>query len=148
MIVGNDQMEMFDDDLIPAMSVYRGATIPYPREEDREMPPLGIPIAIPGHIPPQGATYKGLPDLRPTHHRDTIAEQFDVTSMASYNGVEHIPQAYGFVYRNIMNDDPVPTVPVIATFHHLNQPTVALLPISASATHVRSSPGKAMRASH
>src|SRR5579875_1882680 len=123
-IVGNDQMEMFDDDLIPAMSVYRGETIPT-EEEIAKMPP-GIPIAIPGHIPPQGATYPGLPDLAKHIIEGAIAEQFDVTSMAKLPaGVEHIPHAFGFVFRNIMNDHAIPTVPVVLnTFYPPNQPSV------------------------
>jgi 3-O-methylgallate 3,4-dioxygenase len=127
-IVGNDQMEMFDDALIPAMSVYRGATIPnaFPREEEIAKMPPGIPIAIPGHIPPQGAIYKGLPDLAQHVIETAMTESFDVTSMAQLPaGVEHIPHAFGFVFRNIMNDDPVPTVPVVLnTFYPPNQPTV------------------------
>jgi 3-O-methylgallate 3,4-dioxygenase len=122
-------MEMFDDGLIPAMSVYRGETIPnaFPREEEIAKMPPGIPIAIPGHIPPQGATYPGLPDLGKHIIETAISEQFDVTSMGRLpDGVEHIPHAFGFVFRNIMADKAVPTVPVVLnTFYPPNQPSVA-----------------------
>jgi hypothetical protein len=127
-IVGNDQMEMFSDALIPAISVYRGEEIPnaFPEEEEIAKMPPGIPIAIPGHIPPQGATYRGLPELATEIIETAIADRFDVTSLGRLPaGVGHIPHAFGFVYRQIMRDDPVPTVPVVLnTFYPPNQPTV------------------------
>lgn len=127
-IVGNDQMEMFKEPLIPAMSVYRGETIPnaFPTEEEIAKMPPGIPIAITGHIPPQGATYQGLPALATHIIEQAMVDQFDVASLASLpNNYCHIPHAFGFVFRNIMADKPVPTVPVVLnTFYPPNQPTV------------------------
>lgn len=127
-IVGNDQMEMFKEPLIPALSVYRGETIPnaFPTEEEIANMPPGIPIAIPGHIPPQGATYRGQPKLATHIVARAIADQFDVTSLGAMpNGYGHIPHAFGFVYRQIMSDKPVPSVPVVLnTFYPPNQPTV------------------------
>lgn len=127
-IVGNDQMEMFKDALIPALSVYRGETIPnaFPTEAEFAKMPPGIPIAVPGHIPPAGAEYRGLPGLGKHVIETAIADQFDVTSIGSLPaGCGHIPHAFGFVFRQIMNDDPVPTLPVVLnTFYQPNQPTV------------------------
>lgn len=127
-IVGNDQMEMFKDPLIPAMSVYRGELIPnaFPSDAEIAAMPPGIPIAIPGHIPPQGATYPGLPELATHIIEGAIADQFDITSLKSLpNDYKHIPHAFGFVFRQIMGDKAVPTVPVVLnTFYPPNQPTV------------------------
>ena len=127
-IVGNDQMEMFKDALIPAMSVYRGETIPnaFPTKDEIARMPPGIPIAIPGHIPLEGATYDGLPGLATHIIEQAIEDGFDVTSLKCLpQGVGHIPHAFGFVFRNIMADKPVPTVPVVLnTFYPPNQPTV------------------------
>jgi 3-O-methylgallate 3,4-dioxygenase len=127
-IVGNDQMEMFSDALIPAMSVYGAETIPnaFPTEEEFAKMPPGIPIAVPGHIPPQGATYHGLPELAQHIIATAIADQFDVTALGALpDRIKHIPHAFGFVFRQMMNDKPVPTVPVVLnTFYPPNQPTV------------------------
>ncbi len=127
-IVGNDQKEMFKDVLIPAMSVYRGEVIPnaFPSNDDIAKMPPGIPIAIPGHIPPQGATYPGLPELATHIIERAMTDEFDLASLASLpNGYDHIPHAFGFVYRQIMNDRAVPSVPVVLnTFYPPNQPTV------------------------
>ncbi len=128
-IVGNDQMEMFKEPLIPAMSVYRGETIPnaFPTEDEIAKMPPGIPIAITGHIPPEGATYRGLPGLATHLIEQAITDQFDVASLGSLpDNYHHIPHAFGFVFRNIMNDKAVPTVPVVLnTFYPPNQPTVS-----------------------
>jgi len=128
-IVGNDQMEMFKEPLIPAMSVYRGETIPnaYPTEDEIAKMPPGIPIAITGHIPPHGATYQGLPALATHLIEQAITDQFDVASIGSLpDNYHHIPHAFGFVFRNIMSDKAVPTVPVVLnTFYPPNQPTVS-----------------------
>jgi hypothetical protein len=126
-LFGNDQMEMFSD-LIPAFSVYWGESLPnkmYSAERMAKMPP-GIAISVPGHIPPQGAVYKGLPGLGKHILERTIADQFDVASMTKMpGGHETLPHAFGFIYRRIMSDQPVPSVPVVLnTFYPPNQPTV------------------------
>jgi 3-O-methylgallate 3,4-dioxygenase len=127
-IVGNDQMEMFKEALIPAMSVYRGEIIPneFPTEEEIGKMAPGIPIALPGHIPVEGATYHGLPELATHIIAQAITDGFDVTSLKEMpQGVHHIPHAFGFVFRQIMSDKAVPTVPVVLnTFYPPNQPTV------------------------
>lgn len=127
-IVGNDQMEMFKDGLIPAMSVYRGATIPnqYPSEAEIAALPPGIAISIEGHIPPEGGTYRGLPELATHITESAIADRFDIASITALPAAyHHIPHAFGFVYRQIMNDKPVPSVPVVLnTFYPPNQPNV------------------------
>jgi len=128
-IVGNDQMEMFVNGTIPAMSVYWGDTIPndFPDADEMAALPPGIPISVPGHIPPEGATYEGLPKLGRHLIDHAIEDSFDMAAVTTLpeNGRRHIPHAFGFVYRQIMNDKPVPSVPVILnTFYPPNQPTV------------------------
>jgi 3-O-methylgallate 3,4-dioxygenase len=128
-IVGNDQMEMFTAGTIPAMSVFWGDKLPneFPDEEEMAALPPGIPISVPGHIPPEGAIYDGLPKLGRHIIDRAIEDSFDVASVTTLpeNGRQHIPHAFGFVFRQIMNDKPVPTVPVILnTFYPPNQPTV------------------------
>ena len=128
-IVGNDQMEMFTAGTIPAMSVYMAAEIPndFPTEAELAAMPPGIPIAIPGHIPPEGATYEGLPGLARHIVDRAIGDSFDVATVSTLppTARHHIPHAFGFVYRQIMSDKPVPSVPVVLnTFYPPNQPTV------------------------
>jgi hypothetical protein len=127
-IVGNDQMEMFTDATIPAFACYWGETIPneFPDEAHLEAMPPGIAVSVLGHIPPQGATYPGMPELGRHIIGRAIADHFDVAAMKSLpNGRDHVPHAFGFVFRQIMSDRPVPTVPIVLnTFYPPNQPTV------------------------
>jgi 3-O-methylgallate 3,4-dioxygenase len=125
-LIGNDQMECFNDSLIPAFSVLYGDTIinsDYTAERLAKLPP-GIAVSVPGHIPPGGATYRAVADLGQHLIKSTMADGFDVAAMKRLPGDE-TPHAFGFVYRQIMNDRVIPSVPVfINTFYPPNQPTV------------------------
>ena len=124
-IVGNDQMECFSETLIPAFAVLYGETIAntmYSPERMAKLPP-GVRISVPGHIPPEGAVYPAVADLGRHIIASAIADEFDVAAMSSLPRNE-TPHAFGFVYRQIMNDNVVPSVPVILnTFYPPNQPT-------------------------
>lgn len=130
-IVGNDQRELFLEDVTPAITVYHGATIeniPATEEQKKIMPP-GIAIAEPGHCPPTAATYPGAAEFGEHVIRRLIGEHFDVASSkrlpigsAWRNG---IPHAFGFPYRQIMRDAPPPSLPIILNvFYPPNQPPV------------------------
>ncbi len=118
-IIGNDQRELFLDDVLPAVTVFWGReipNIPATAEERARMGP-GIAVAEEGHCPPEGARYPGSPDLGRHVIRALIAEGFDVAQSARLprdgNPDHGIPHAFGFVYRQLMADAPPPTVPVI-----------------------------------
>ncbi|MGH8150131.1 MAG: protocatechuate 3,4-dioxygenase [Steroidobacteraceae bacterium] len=130
-IMGNDQSELFLDDVIPAITVFRGPTLwdqPADAEQAARMPP-GIHEAEWGHSPPQYTEYPGLPDLATHIIRTAVGQGFDVA--ASQRLPVHpghwssgMPHAFGFVYRQLMRDRVVPNVPVILnTFFPPNQPT-------------------------
>ena len=125
-LVGNDQMEIFDDRLIPAFSVFLGDTITNHELSTARLSklPPGIAESMPGYIPQGGADYRGHPELALSIVRRAMADEFDVASMKSLPKPE-TPHAFGFVYRRIMRDNPVPSVPVLLnTFYPPNQPTV------------------------
>jgi 3-O-methylgallate 3,4-dioxygenase len=126
-LVGNDQMECFSDSLIPAFSVLYGDQIlngEYSAERRAKLPP-GIEIAMRGRIPPGGAVYPAQADLGRHIIASMIGEGFDVAAMRRLPG-DLTPHAFGFVYRQIMHDRVIPSVPVfINTFYPPNQPTVA-----------------------
>ena len=125
-IIGNDQMEIFDERLIPAFGVFYGDRITnfeFSPERLAKLPP-GIAESIPGYIPPGGATSQGHPELALTIIGQAMADEFDVAAMKSLPKPE-TPHAFGFVFRRIMRDQPIPTVPVlINTFYPPNQPSV------------------------
>ncbi len=134
-IIGNDQRELFADDIMPAFTVYCGEEIenvPRTGEQVKRLPE-GIHIADRGHLPPTRQSYPGLPELG-LHIIDcSMREGFDVAYSRRLPKVDReisildgIPHAYGFVYRQIMQDRVIPNVPVILnTFYPPNRPTAA-----------------------
>ncbi|HLQ78456.1 MAG TPA: protocatechuate 3,4-dioxygenase [Terriglobia bacterium] len=127
-IIGNDQREIFSDELTPAITIYRGAEIPnIPHNEPESSP--GLAIAEQGNCPPDGATYPGAPEFADHIIRSVSAEGFDLTQSTTIpkNATRAgIPHAYGFIYHRLMADAPPPSVPVILNVHYApNQPSVA-----------------------
>lgn len=128
-IFGNDQMELFGDENIPAFAVYQGETIEnqeYDEEHMAKMPP-GIAISVPGHIPPRGATYSGQPQLAAHIIASLTRYGFDVAALKRFPAHHPtVPHAFGFVYRQLMSDRVVPSVPLFTnTFYPPNQPPAA-----------------------
>jgi hypothetical protein len=126
-IVGNDQREIFTDELTPAITVFRGKhipNIPYTGHEDSP----GLAIAEKGNCPPEGATYAGAQDLA-DHIISSLAEDdFDLsqsTSLPKSAVRPGIPHAYGFIYHRVLADTPPPSVPIIFNVHYEpNRPAV------------------------
>jgi OH-DDVA oxygenase len=130
-IFGNDQDELFLDDIIPAIAVFDGPVIwnePASTDQASKMPP-GIHAAESGHNPPVRTEYPGHPQLARRIIEQAIADEFDVARSARLpenpghwsSGIGH---AFGFVYRQIMRDQVIPNVPLISnTFFPPNQPT-------------------------
>src|SRR6185503_3984548 len=126
-IVGNDQREIFSDDLTPAITVFRGAEIQNIPDKKPEVSP-GLKIAEAGNCPPQGATYAGAQDLADHIINTLVADDFDLTQATSTpkdSARLGIPHAYGFVYHRVLGDTPPPSVPIIFNVHYEpNRPSV------------------------
>jgi hypothetical protein len=129
-IVGNDQNEIFQTDLMPALYVFAGDGIfnePSTKEQQAQMPP-GIAIAEGGHKPAQRESYPCHPALARHLIGELMARDFDLTQSSSLpqNGSawsSGMPHAFGFVYRQIMRDRVLPHVPIVLnTFYPPNQP--------------------------
>jgi hypothetical protein len=150
-IFGNDQSEIFDEN-IPAFAVYAGATVPnLPKSaEVRAKLPPGVGEAEEGYCPPVAATYPGHPELAAHITKSLIADEFDVSVLNRLStgprGHAGIPHAFGFVYRRIMRDRVIPSVPLfVNNYYEPNKPTVkrCLAFGRAVARAVRSFPGEA-----
>jgi 3-O-methylgallate 3,4-dioxygenase len=125
-IMGNDHMEMFDESSVPAFTVFWGEELvnnPWTKEREAKAA-IGTLIAVPGHVPPNGARYPCVPALGKHLIEDMIGNGFDVAAMKRLPGDE-TPHAYGFVYRQIMGDKLIPCVPLACnTYYPPNQPTI------------------------
>lgn len=135
-IFGNDQGEMFLDDLKPAFTIMGAEffeNMPRTGEQIERLPP-GIALSDTGHLPDEGAiTVPGHPALAQHLVEYAIGSGFDVAyskrqfrpdqSRAQTAGMPH---AYGFVYKQIIRENVTPHVPVDTnTFFPPNQPTTA-----------------------
>lgn len=131
-IVGDDQMEVFTDDVIPAITIYCGSSvdnIPLTEAQLERLPP-GVAIAEGGHCPPERTTYETVPVLGRHIVETLIGDNFDVASSKRLPtgplGINSIPHAHGFIYRQIMHDAVTPNVPIMLnTFYPPNQPRAA-----------------------
>ena len=127
-VVGEDQQETFARGNMPALAVYWGATMEHVSPTEEQMCKLapGLAIAMRGWYPPDRRTYPGEPALGEHLIRSLTAQEFDVAHYqnlpAGRYGTHGVPHAYGFVFRRIMRDRPLPTVPVfINTYYPPNQ---------------------------
>jgi len=129
-IFGNDQHEIYGDDLNPPYMVYYGDKIPHhpASDEGRALMPPGVAEGEAGHAPDTYLEYDGQPELARHIIAELIAAEFDVTvspKLPSHNprtnGVSH---AFGHIYRQVMLDKVIPNVPIYQnTFFPPNQPT-------------------------
>ena len=150
-IFGNDQSEIFNDDNIPAFAVYSGEgidNIPKSPEVLANLPP-GVAEAERGYCPPVAARYPGHPVLARHLITELITAEFDVAQMNRLStgprGHNGIPHAFGFVYRRIMRDEIIPSVPLfVNNYYEPNKPTVRRCMAfgRAVARAVRSFPGE------
>jgi hypothetical protein len=117
-ILGKDQKEIFIHHS-PSLAIYTG-------EEIYNGPP-GRSVYAPDHA----VTHKGYPAL--AHHlvRSLEADGFDLTDLFQWpdnawlKAGPIVPHAYGYVYHQVMRDDPPPNVPILMNcFYPPTQPSM------------------------
>jgi len=117
-IIGKDQKEIFLEHS-PSIAIYSG-------KEIHNGPPQRLVYA-----PDHAVIHQGYPDLA-THLLTAIAaDGFDLTDLMSWpdnawmQDMPIVPHAFGFVYRQIMADNPPRNVPIlINTFYPPTQPSM------------------------
>jgi 3-O-methylgallate 3,4-dioxygenase len=131
-IAGNDQMEVFTADHVPAFAIFWGDYVEgHPRSPEflAKLNPA-VARAEADRTPAVYTQYPTHPALGRHLIQRVTAEGFDVSQIrklaAGEIGVNSAPHAYGFVYRRLMRDKVVPHVPVfVNTFYPPNQPPAA-----------------------
>jgi len=131
-VVGNDQMEVFTGDHVPAFAVFWGEYVEgHPRTpEFLAKLNRAVARAEADRTPSVYTQYPCLPGLGRHMIEKMMADGFDVAQLKKLGvgeiGVNSAPHAYGFVYRRLMRDKVVPHVPVfVNTFYPPNQPSAA-----------------------
>jgi len=132
-IFGNDQAEMFLDDIKPAFTIMgcpEFENMPRTEDQNARLPP-GIALADVGHLPDEETRiFPGHPELAEYLAGYAIENNFDVAyshrqyhpdpARAQQGGMPH---SYGFIYKQIFRDNVTPHVPIDSnTFFPPNQP--------------------------
>lgn len=117
-ILGKDQKEIFVD-FSPSLAVYTG-------EEIYNGPPQR-PVYAPDHA----VTHKAYPALARHIVQSLQANGFDLTDLFKWpdnvwlKAGPIVPHAYGYVYRQVMDDNPPPNVPILMNcFYPPTQPSM------------------------
>jgi hypothetical protein len=122
--IGDDQHEMFKDDNMPAMGIYWGETVPnVPHRQDSPIP--AVKLARWAYEGDQAMPLPGHPDLGLHLLNSLLDENFDLSHAKYRPEGKGIGHAWGFLQRRILNDRPVPMVPIMLnTYYEPNQPRV------------------------
>jgi hypothetical protein len=126
LVVGDDQRELFLDDIMPAVSIFWGGSL-----EDRppgaESYPSTMSSAYPYYHAEHEDAYQTEPGLG-LHLVEQLAESgFDVAQFTRQPAGRSLGHAFTFVYRRLLEGIPrLPMVPVfLNTYYPPNQPTPA-----------------------
>jgi hypothetical protein len=124
-VVGDDQKELYDDDNMPAILLYRGATIRNVPLVDHPGPDWARAASARYFEPDQPRDYP-VDDKLAMHLIDRLMEDFDLScadQLAEGYGEGH---AFGFVHNRLLKGSIIPVVPVfLNTYYPPNQPTPA-----------------------
>lgn len=133
-IMGNDQHELIHESMMPTFAVYHGETMwhqPLNELQESHLPP-GIAEAEWANRPEEFTVYPGQAELANLIIERGLDEGVDFATIDEWpeQKPEHhhvgIPHAFSWLFRRVMKDDVVPTVPVFTnTFWEPNQPRPA-----------------------
>jgi OH-DDVA oxygenase len=129
-VFGNDQGEVFLEDMSPAIAVFDGETFWNQPTSESQIPksPPGLYEAEWGHNPNERTNYPGYPELAKLITRNAVNDGFDVSRFSiiqerEENWASGIGHAFGFVIQRVMKEHIVPQVPLFFnTFYPPNQP--------------------------
>ncbi|MDG2033450.1 MAG: hypothetical protein P8J29_05905 [Rhodospirillales bacterium] len=128
LVVGDDQREWYTEDIQPAFSVYHGPSVintAYDEEKAMSMAP-GLAYSMKATHPAVDQVYPCEAELAEKIIEQAMEDEFDISASKrppeGPKGPKGIGHAVGFVYRRLLNDEPIPLVPIlINTFFPPNQ---------------------------
>jgi hypothetical protein len=125
-VVGDDQKELYDDDNMPAILLYRGATIRNVPLVDHPGPDWARAASARYFEPDQPRDYPVDNKLAMHLIERLMEDEFDLSCadrLAEGYGEGH---AFGFVHNRLLQGSIIPVVPVfLNTYYPPNQPTPA-----------------------
>lgn len=135
-IFGNDQQELFLDDIRPAFTIMgcqEFSNMPRTEAQKKRLPP-GIELSDGGHLPDEETvTLPGHPQLAEFIASYVTERGFDVAwSKRQYHPDDSVaqtggmPHSYGFIYKQIFRENLAPHIPIDTnTMFPPNQPTAS-----------------------
>ena len=118
-IVGDDQQEVIKNDNVPAMLIYWGKTIPHI--------PSSLMAALRAAAWAYGQEDKEYPvawQLGKHLIEFLVDRKFDLAQSQFIRAGQGMGHAFSFIYRRILNNRPLPTVPLMLnTYYPPNQPS-------------------------
>ena len=126
-MVGDDQHEMFNDDNMPAMSIFWGEGFTNMPRKLRPDAPKSLTAAAWGNSEPEvPREYPVASDLGLHLIEHLNSQEFDIAHtkrMPERRAESGMGHAFGFIYRRVM-ERVIPTVPILVnTYYPPNQPT-------------------------
>jgi OH-DDVA oxygenase len=128
-IFGNDQKEVFNEENMPAFLIFHGPYVEgHPPHMDEKTPAWHAASAS-GYRPERDTTYPVATNLAQYLIEYVMDRGFDVSCStqlpAGWENDHQVPHAFGFIFRRIMRDRVIPTVPIFTnTFYPPNTPKV------------------------
>ena len=124
-VVGDDQSEVFDASIQPAVGIYWGDEWRTTVLEDVPPGPFFENVKT-GYAMDDIWTFQGASELALDLIKSTVEQGFDMTSLARMPEGRGFGHAYGFIIRRLLGERSVPVVPVLLnTYYAPNQPTAA-----------------------
>jgi hypothetical protein len=125
-VIGDDQRELFLDDIMPAISVFWGNSLD-DRPPGAESYPATMESAYPYYHADQDDTYQTEPDLGLHLVSHLVESGFDVAQFTEQPAGRSLGHAFTFIYRRLLEGLPrLPLVPIMLnTYYPPNQPTPA-----------------------
>ena len=128
-IFGDDHKEWFLDDALPAITVFCGPEVINRGVKAAHHSTDNISVVSARRHLAEDARYPVATDLARHIVEQAIVDEFDVASSAAIplaedGGPKCLGHAYTFIMRRLLNDTPIPMVPVIVnTYYPPNQPS-------------------------
>ena len=131
LVIGDDQHEWFSEELQPTFGVFCGEQVinfAPTREEIEHHTREGRGASVNGNHPPADQPYPIAKSLAEHVIAQAMRDGFDVAAIMAQpkqgHETKNLGHAYGFIYRRLLKDQPLPLVPVLVnTFYPPNQPS-------------------------
>ncbi|MDI9949240.1 hypothetical protein [Rhodococcus sp. IEGM 1305] len=124
LVVGDDQRELFLDDIMPAVAIFRGESLD-DRPPGMEVYPKTMESAYEYYHAGEEETYRTVPELGQHLVEHLVENGFDIAQFSEQPTGRSLGHAFTFIYRRLFEGLPrLPLAPIMLnTYYPPNQPT-------------------------